>query len=108
VNKIEKDFYKRILNVFYSFLHLIHIHCNDDLEKLFFFSIFVYVKKPAGFFFRRITTYGRDSPPLRKAAVLKNSRIPLSPALVYTSACQGLAVGGCCEAAAYGIHPWTP
>ena len=22
--------------------------------------------------------------------------------------CQGLAVGGCCEAAAYGIHPWTP
>ena len=24
---------------------------------------------PVGFFFRRITTYGRDSPPLRKAAV---------------------------------------
>jgi hypothetical protein len=34
-----------------------------------FFSILVYVKKPVGFFFRRITTNGRDSPPLRKAAV---------------------------------------
>jgi hypothetical protein len=26
----------------------------------------------------------------------QNSRIPQSPALVYTSACQGLAVDGCC------------
>jgi len=66
------------------------------------------VKKPVGFFFRRIPTYGRNSSPLRKAAVLTNSRIHLSPALEYTSACQGLAVGGCCEAAAYGIRPWTP
>jgi hypothetical protein len=28
-----------------------------------------YVKKPLGFFFRRITTFGRDSSPSRKAAV---------------------------------------
>ena len=33
----------------------------------YFFSFLVYVKKPIGFFFRRITTYARDSPPLRKA-----------------------------------------
>ncbi len=29
-------------------------------------------------------------------------KIPLIPR------CQGLAVGGCCEAAADGIRPWTP
>jgi hypothetical protein len=34
--------------------------------------------------------------------------IPRSPALVYTSACQELAVDVCCFAAEYGIRPWTP
>ena len=45
--------------------------------------------------------------PSGKAAVLTNSRIPLSPALVYKRMPK-LAEDGCCEAAAYGIHPWTP
>ncbi len=46
--------------------------------------------------------------PFGKAAVLTNSRIPRSPALVYTRACQSSHVDGCCLAAAYGIRPWTP
>ncbi len=45
--------------------------------------------------------------PFGKAAVLTNSRIPLSPALVYKRMPK-LAVDGCCEAAANGIRPWTP
>jgi hypothetical protein len=64
-------------------------------------SILVYVKKPAGFFFRRITTDGRDSPPLRKA-----DDTPISGACVHKRMPK-LAVDGCCEAAAYGIRPWT-
>ena len=68
----------------------------------FFFSIFVYVKKPVGFFFRRITTYGRDSPPLRKA-----EDTPISGSCVHKRMPK-LAVDGCCEAAAYGIRPSTP
>ena len=62
---------------------------------LFFFSIFVYVKKPVGFFFRRITTYGRDSPPLRKA--------------------DDTPISGACEQAhakarsrLLQLRPWTP
>jgi len=73
----------------------------------------VYVKKPVGFFFRRITTNGQDSPPLRKAAVRlkwtfsRTAGYTLSPALVHKRMPK-LAVGDCCEAAAYGIRPWTP
>ncbi len=39
-------------------------------------SILVYVKKPVGFFFRRITTNGRDSPPLRKADDTPSPALP--------------------------------
>jgi hypothetical protein len=48
----------------------------------FFFSIFVYVKKQ------------QQDTPISGACVHK--RMPK------------LAVDGCCEAAAYGIRPWTP
>jgi len=53
-------------------------------------SILVYVKKPEGFFFRRITTNGRDSPPLRKADD--------TPSLALARVCSRIL----------RLHPWTP